>query len=66
MAPTENEPIIPPTLKMATAKLHTIVLAPELKGSPYRSKDTLWKNLRSFCKKRQVLGFEVAEEVFAK
>lgn len=49
MAPTEKDPIIPPTLKMATAKLHTMVLAPGLKGSPYRSMDTLLKNLRSFC-----------------
>lgn len=49
MAPTEKDPTIPPTLKMATAKLHTMVLLPGLKGSPYRSIDTFWKNLRSFC-----------------
>ncbi|KAG7269329.1 hypothetical protein CRUP_006687 [Coryphaenoides rupestris] len=29
-----KEPIMPPTLKMATAKLHTMVLESGLKGSP--------------------------------
>lgn len=32
--PTLKEPTIPPTLKMATAKLHTMVHTPGLMGSP--------------------------------
>lgn len=50
MAPTEKEPAMPPTLKMATAKLHTIVMALSLKGSPYRSIDTFRKKMRSLCR----------------
>lgn len=40
---------MPPTLKMATAKLHTMVVAPSLKGSPDLSLDTFLKKLRNFC-----------------
>lgn len=41
---------MPPTLKTATEKLQIMVLVPWLKGSPYRSIDTFWKKLRSFCR----------------
>lgn len=49
MAPTQRDPIMPPTLKMATEKLHTMMLVCSLNDSPYRWSDTFWKNLRSFC-----------------
>lgn len=49
MAPTEKDPAIPPTLKMATVTLNTVVTDPGLNSSPYRSLDAFWKNLRSFC-----------------
>lgn len=66
MAPTEKDPAIPPTLKMATAKLHTMVLLPGLKGSPYRSIDTFWKNLRSFCptEGENAFGFRMNERIY--
>ena len=34
MTPTLKEPTMPPTLKMATATLHTMVQTPGLIGSP--------------------------------
>lgn len=66
MAPTEKDPIMPPTLKMATAKLHTTVFVPERKGSPYRSSDTLWKNVRSFYQTPEKGGKRLDVAVFNK
>ena len=50
MTPTLKEPTIPPTLKMATATLHTVVHTPRLMGSPYLSIHVSLKKERSFYK----------------
>lgn len=48
MTPTLNEPTMPPTLKMATEMLQTMVQTPGLIGSLYRSIQVSLKKDRSF------------------
>lgn len=63
MTPTLNEPTMPPTLKMATATLQTMVQTPRLIGSPYRSIQVSLKKDLSFWRQEKMNRWKTKKKV---